>query len=464
MMNEDFFEKKRDLGELLFRYMHKGNLSELELAHKIGVHFETLENWLNGTDIPKFKYVFKIIRIFALDDTAQKELFRLTDNWEEISAKNPTFKKMLNHYMEEKNITDGELAHQIVGHRVTVDRWRNGTTKKPGCDRVMEIAKALNLTDKERDELRLAAGYWPLEQGEIYYSEKESFPKPAKLEAVPIPGIPISHPSQLFGQTEVLKRIYRAWQQPTILQHVALIGAKRSGKTSLLKYLQHIIYTPLAELRLEQPQGWNNWQPVNFKFVFIDFQRIAMSNPESLFRNILKQLNVAIPESCDLIYLSKLLEANLKKPTIILMDEIGAGLKAPALDRSFWANLRALGSIGQLGFVITAHEAVHTLVQDDDKESSFFNIFGHTIPIEPLPEWDACALINSFARPFPTAEIDWLLEKSGRWPALLQILSDERIYALDNNDRTNNWKINGLERIKPFLYLFKSSSQSCCQP
>jgi predicted transcriptional regulator len=452
-MSEYFSKKNHNLSELLFRYMHESNLSEIELAHKIGVHFDILESWLNGEDILPYQYVFKIIRIFDLTDEAQKEMLRLTNHLDEIDTKNPSFKKLLNQHLEEKKFNNNELAKKIGVPRITVWRWCNGIIKRPACKNVMEIVKALGLTDKERDILRLSAGCWPLGYMATAPDEKLN-EKRDKPEWVPIPGIPISHPSQFFGQTEVLKRIRRAWQHPTVLQHVAIIGARRSGKTSLLKYLQHIALTPATELRPEQPQGWHNWQPVNFKFVFIDFQRIAMAKPESLLRNILKQLNLEVPEPCNLINFSELLE-KLDKPTIFLMDEIGAGLTAPALDRSFWANMRSLGSIGQLGLVITAHESVTTLAQEYGKESPFFNIFGHTMHIGPLLESEARDLINSFSYSLTAGDIDWLLEKSGRWPALLQLLCDERIYALEENDTTDNWKIKALKRIEPFLYLLK---------
>ncbi|EDN71857.1 hypothetical protein BGS_0777 [Beggiatoa sp. SS] len=110
-------------------------------------------------------------------------------------------------------------------------------------------------------------------------------------EPVPIPGIPITHPCQFFGQSAVLKKIRWAWQQPSALRHLAVIGERRSGKTSLLKYLQYITQTPQTDLRSEQPQGWKDWLPCDFQFVFIDFQLAVMSNP-SVF-----QLSVVSPSS-----------------------------------------------------------------------------------------------------------------------------------------------------------------------
>ncbi|EDN65979.1 hypothetical protein BGP_4667 [Beggiatoa sp. PS] len=208
-------------------------------------------------------------------------------------------------------------------------------------------------------------------------------------------------------------------------------------------------------MRQDQPQGWNHWMPQNFQFAFVDFQRITMSKPESLLRNILKQLNMKAPEPCDLMSFSELLEDKLNQPTIILMDEVGAGLQAPDLDRVFWSNMRSLGSIGKLGLVITAHEPIQTLAKDSAKESPFFNIFGQMMRLEALTEFEARELINSFSHPISVKDANWLLQNSGGWATLLQILCDERIHALEEGDTSNNWKSNALERIEPFLYLLK---------
>lgn len=468
-MKQNFPHREHTVGELLFRYMHQYNLNENEFAKKIKVSSRLLENWLNGKGL-KYKYVFKIIYWLKLSKEQQKELL-LSANALSTNKKSPfkeeiesldggmsTFKYLFNHYMEEKDIKAANFARKIGVAKITIDRWRNGSTGRPGCESVNDIALELNLTDEERDQLLLSAGCRPIKPPRKPFENNGKDDIPLILdrpEMVPIPGLPISHPSQFFGQIDVLKRIRRAWQQPLNLQHVAVIGERRSGKTSLLKYLQHIATVPSTDLRPDQPQGWNQWMPHNFQFAFVDFQRITMSKPESLIKNILKQLNLEAPEPCDLMTFSEVLEDELDKPTIILMDEVGAGLQSPDLDRVFWSNLRSLGSIGQLGLVITAHEPIHTLAKDSNKESPFFNIFGHTMHLGALTETEALELINGFSHLISVDDANWLLQKSGGWATLLQILCDERIVALEENDASDRWKTIGLERIKPFSYLLK---------
>ncbi|MCP4698834.1 MAG: ATP-binding protein, partial [Gammaproteobacteria bacterium] len=194
-------------------------------------------------------------------------------------------------------------------------------------------------------------------------------------------------------------------------------------------------------------------------FALVDFQDAAMCQVESLQRSILEQLNCNIPDSYRTIDFAGTMNNNIHKPTVIMMDEIGAGLLAPELDMKFWWSMRALGGYcgrGKLGFVIAAHEPIEKLVEDCDKPSPFFNLFiGNALPIGPLLQQEAEELINSFSKPFTREDAAWILKKSGCWPALLQILCDERLFALEENKTDESWKENALKRILPLRYLLK---------
>lgn len=369
----------------------------------------------------------------------------------------PTFGGLLAQFMHDKSFNCHKLAKMIGVAPISVNRWLNEEVTNPRCENVVEIINALKLTDDDGDSLLLSAGCRP--RNSMIKIQSQVKPElPEKPQALPLLGIPTSHPAQFFGRIEVLKRVRRAWQQPAALQHFAIIGDRRSGKTSLLKYLQYVSQTPAADLRSDQPQGWHDWRPKDFQFAFVDFQLATMSRPETLLSNILKQFNLPVPEPCDLIHFSMVLDDHLDKPTVILMDEIGAGLQAPELDATFWSNMRALGNNcadGKLGFVLSAHEAIHKLAEDNSKESPFFNIFGHTVHLKPLTEMEAQDLIRHFSKALTLEETNWLIQNSGCWPALLQILCDERLQALENGETSDNWKAEGLKRIEPFLYLLQ---------
>jgi hypothetical protein len=154
-----------------------------------------------------------------------------------------------------------------------------------------------------------------------------------------------------------------------------------------------------------------------------------------------------------------LVSEHLPRPTIVLMDEIGAGLASPELDQQFWWSLRSLGSNyteGKLAFVLTAHETPALLAHEYGKPSPFFNIFGHTITLGPLTDSEARELIANSPEPFAPDEVEWMLDQSGRWPALLQILADTCLTALEAGHTGHGWREEGLRRMEPFKYLLAS--------
>lgn len=148
---------------------------------------------------------------------------------------------------------------------------------------------------------------------------------------------------------------------------------------------------------------------------------------------------------------------NLRSPTVILLDEIGVGLqRCPELDDGFWECLRSLATNqtgGNLAFVLATHEPPIELAYNTGHSSPFFNIFGYTTTLAPLTEAEARELIASSPIPFPDEDVEWILEKSGCWPILLQILCRECLFSLENGETGDDWREDGLEQIKPFTHL-----------
>ena len=276
-----------------------------------------------------------------------------------------------------------------------------------------------------------------------------------------IVGPPITNPHQFFGRTEALERIFNIWQQPP-LQNVAIIGLRRSGKTSLLHYLYKITQTSTALLRSGQHNGWLPY-PERYRWVFVDFQDPRMGSQKRLLNYLLINLKLPIPTTCNLHIFMDIVSEYLQTPAIILMDEIRAGLESPELDRHFWNSLRSLGANftrGQLAFLLTAHESPAKLARDEGKTSPFFNIFGHTIELGPLTEKEARELIVSSPIPFDEADIEWILAESRHWPGLLQSLCHTRFVTLDKGQTTGNvWKTKALQQIEPYRHLLNTDAQ-----
>lgn len=74
-----------------------------------------------------------------------------------------TFAELLREYTERTGVSDAELARAIGVQRQTVFRWKEGTVGRPRlAEDVVRLAAKLRLTDAERDELLLAAGFPPV--------------------------------------------------------------------------------------------------------------------------------------------------------------------------------------------------------------------------------------------------------------------------------------------------------------
>lgn len=286
------------------------------------------------------------------------------------------------------------------------------------------------------------------------HTPKTELPAPERLAPFVV-GPPVVHPRQFFGREAEVKRIFHVWQRYP-LQNVAVIGPRRSGKTSLLHYVKNITTTDPAQLRADQRRDWVA-QPERFRWVYVDFQDVRMCHQERLLRHLLTNLDLPIPNPCDLSNFLDNVIQYLHTPAVIMLDEIGAALAAPALDLSFWWSLRSLSTnltAGNLAFLLASHALPMQLAQEQGKPSPFFNIFGHMLRLGPLSEEAAAALLASSPTPFEAQDKAWILEQSGRWPFLLQILCDACLVTREEGSAGAGWREDAAAQLEPYRYLF----------
>ncbi|MFB2969716.1 ATP-binding protein [Aerosakkonema sp. BLCC-F183] len=270
-----------------------------------------------------------------------------------------------------------------------------------------------------------------------------------------ITGPCITQPRYFFGRQRELKRIFDLLKRHP-LQNAAIIGKRRSGKTSLLHYLKNITTTPAAQLRPNQKSDWLP-HPENYRWIFVDLQDPRSQSREGLLGYILQCLEMPIPNPCDLDKFMDAVSGKLQKPTVILLDEIGVGLqRCPELDDGFWESLRSLATNytqGNLAFILATPQSPIELARHTGHSSPFFNIFGYSATLGALTEAEARELIASSPIPFPEDDIKWILAESGCWPMLLQILCRERLFTLEDGESGDNWREEGLQQMQPFVDL-----------
>ncbi len=328
-----------------------------------------------------------------------------------------------------------------------------------------ELIRLKGLTPVDCERLLESAGIPnPKEAAHKLWAEIEG--APVKLKATNeshafIVGPPITHPRQFFGRERELRRIF-GWWRTFPLMHVTLIGARRSGKTSLLHYLRTITTTPASELRRGQRTDWLP-EPHRYRWVWVDFQDQRMRKRDRLLQHLLVGCGIAVPQPCTLENFADAMDGHTwEAPCLVLMDELESGLAAPELDQDFWHCLRSLMNAptqGQLGFLLGSHQPPQLLADERGKTSPFFNMF-QTLELGPLTEAEARELIAGSPIPFPEPDVTWILSQSGRWPCLLQILCQERLMALQQNEAGEDWRELGLRHMAPFRYLLDSGHKS----
>lgn len=294
-----------------------------------------------------------------------------------------------------------------------------------------------------------------LDWQEIAYREPET--KPPQDYSPFSAGTPIPHPRYFFGREKELKRLFSLLKKHP-LQNAAIIGKRRTGKTSLLRYLETITTTPSEQLRPNQKSDWLP-NPENYCWIFVDFQDSRMGSREKLLGYILEGMRLKASSDCDLDNFMDVVSRNLRKPTIILMDEIGVGLqRCPELDDGFWESLRSLPpqTDGNLAFILATPESPMDLANNTGHSSPFFNIFGYTTTLGSLTELEAGELIASSPIPFPADDVEWILSKSGRWAILLQILCRECLFSLEDGEMGEDWREEGERQMMPFRHLLDS--------
>jgi len=270
-------------------------------------------------------------------------------------------------------------------------------------------------------------------------------------------GTPVSHPSSFFGRYHEVKRLLTKLRTPP-LQNAAIVGPKRSGKTSLLRHLAALTTSGAGDLRPAQHQyvreGFER-----HRWIYADFQDPRLQTRRGFLRHLLSEIDARrYPEDVDLDAFFDLVSDRLTQPTVFLMDEVGVALNrlSHEFDDGFWDAMRSLASSEpgrNLAFVLATHAPPHELATVNACTSPFFNIIGYTATLGPFKDGEADELIASSPVPFPDDEAAWIKDRSGGWPLLLQILCSELLSAIQEGEVTPDWRARTLRQLAPHAHL-----------
>ena len=226
---------------------------------------------------------------------------------------------------------------------------------------------------------------------------------------------PVEHPREFFGQKNIVRRIFSRVGAPRP-QSVAVIGGRKVGKTSLLRYLAH------REIIAE-------YLPAATKYLFI--HREIENDPGMDAPRFLKSLGRLLSVDgldADTAY-NKIqrkvedLHASGKK-IVLFFDDFHNITRNTNFPLEFFSFLRSLANNFNLAYVTSSYLELQKLcVAKDIEESPFFNIFTN-VALGILAEEDACALLGGLSG-WDAATVKAVVTWAGPLPYIIKLIARE---------------------------------------
>jgi hypothetical protein len=241
-------------------------------------------------------------------------------------------------------------------------------------------------------------------------------------------GNPVSDPDRFYGRRDDIRQIVSRLLSAG--ESTSIVGERRMGKTSLLKYL--------ATPDIAQDLGLS---PDEYCLVYIDFQGLTDITPERFWQRVLRKMERSVckqdlvPEiqalrkmkSFDLFDLEDLFDTLAWEgiTTILFMDEFEYVTRNPNFSSDFFGGLRALAIHQNLPLVTgTRRELVDLCHSDEIKGSPFFNIFVNLV-LRPFSREDVFELLEGYladvAVTLSDLEMEAVFRLSGGYPFFVQM-------------------------------------------
>jgi hypothetical protein len=242
-------------------------------------------------------------------------------------------------------------------------------------------------------------------------------------------GNPVRDPQRFFGRKEEIRQVTNRLLS-SAHESTSIVGERRMGKTSLLKYLSHPEVAPSLGL-----------VPDRYCLIYLDFQGLTDITPQRFWQRVLSRMSRATcskilqaeikvlqeMESFDLFDLEDLCEAIASEglTTVLLLDEFEYVTQNTNFGPDFFGGLRALAIHHNLPLVTaTQRELVDLCHSAELKGSPFFNIFANVV-LRPFSHTDALEMVRSYLaeaeQEVTTLELDWVLNLGGGHPFFIQM-------------------------------------------
>jgi hypothetical protein len=286
-------------------------------------------------------------------------------------------------------------------------------------------------------------------------------------------GNPIHNPARFYGRKEDIRQIVNRLRS-SAHESTSVVGERRIGKTSLLKYLDNP--SVAAELGL---------QPDRYCMIYIDFQGLTDITPHRFWQRVLHKMErtICVPDliheikqirergDFDLFDLEDLFEMITTSglTTVLLLDEFEYVTQNPNFGADFFGGLRALAIHQNLPLVTaTRRELVDLCHSEELKGSPFFNIFANVV-LRPFNRDEVIEMLDGYLSgtelSLSTEEKEVILQLGGGYPFFVQMAGNYIVEAkqkgMDAGAAVKDMEAHFDAQADPhFTYMWSHSSES----
>ncbi|HYU73316.1 MAG TPA: AAA-like domain-containing protein [Ktedonobacteraceae bacterium] len=274
-------------------------------------------------------------------------------------------------------------------------------------------------------------------------------------------GNPISDPQRFFGRRHEVQQVFSRLRNAEF-ESSSIVGERRIGKTSLLKYLAHPIVRQHYGLDVNK-----------YLFVYVDLQIVDRNTtPMRLWQRLLRQISsccsddqikqmlgeVYQRQEIDNFALEDVFDSVDAKGqyVVLLLDEFEHVTENANFNADFFDLLRALVIGHHLALILSSRRKLYEMCHSQAISSSpFFNIFAH-INLRLFTENEARDLITrsliGTGTKFTDTEIETIFRLAGYHPYFLQVACSFLFNAYSKN-------LNPQERVISLHKAFREETE-----